>query len=123
MSANGTFEVSLRPQKDADFPVGRMLIEKTYAGDMQGSGIGQMISKRTEGGAAAYYAVEEFSGSVSGKSGAFTLVHQGYMDSNTQSLDVSILEGSGSGELLKISGSMRIIQDGNGHKYELDYEL
>ena len=123
MSANGSFEVELVPQTDVDAPAGRMLMNKSYDGGMQGSGVGQMISKRTEGGAAAYYAIEEFTGSVDGRSGAFTLVHQGYMSADTQSLDVSILDGSGSGDLTTISGSMSIIQDASGHKYVLDYTL
>ena len=59
MSANGTFGVDLTPQEDIGSPVGRMLIKKTYLGDMNGSGAGQMISKRTENGAAVYYAIEE----------------------------------------------------------------
>ena len=123
MLANGTFEVDLKPQEDADFPAGRMLIAKTYFGDMEGSGTGQMISKRTAAGAAAYFAVEEFSGVVGGKSGAFTLLHNGYMDKETRSLEITILKGSGTAELESISGSMRIIQDENGHSYEMDYEL
>jgi hypothetical protein len=123
MSANGTFEVDLKPQEDVGFPAGRMLIEKTYAGDMTGSGTGQMISKRTGAGAAAYFAIEEFSGAIAGKSGNFTLLHNGYMDKDYQSLEVAILTGSGTGELEGISGSMRITQDENGHRYELVYEL
>ena len=54
MVARGTFEVELTPQEDLASPAGRMLIAKTYLGDMTGSGIGQMISKRTEDGAAIY---------------------------------------------------------------------
>ena len=123
MSANGTFEVDLTPQADAGSSAGRMIINKTYHGDMNGSGNGQMISKRTEAGTAVYYAIEEFSGSVMGKSGAFTLVHKGHMNNESQSLDVTILEGSGSGEFENISGSMLIVQDANGHRYELTYEL
>ncbi len=123
MTAKGTFEVDLQPQADVDSPAGRMVIDKTYSGDMTGSGVGQMISKRTEGGAAVYYAIEEFSGSVNGKDGAFTLIHKGYMAQESQALDVEILEGSGSGELEDISGSMAITQDSNGHSYELTYEL
>jgi hypothetical protein len=64
MTVTGTFEVDLKPQADADTPAGRMLIDKTYSGDMTGSGKGQMISKRTESGIAVYYAIEEFSGSM-----------------------------------------------------------
>jgi len=123
MSANGTFDIDLKPQDDAGSPAGRMLISKTYLGDMSGSGIGQMISKRTESGTAIYYAIEEFSGSVKDKSGGFTLVHNGHMNKESQSLEVTILEGSGSGDLKTISGSMLIIQDANGHRYELTFEL
>ena len=123
MSAKGTFEVSLLPQADDVSPAGRMVIDKTYQGDINGTGIGQMISKRTESGAAVYYAIEEFSGSVEGKSGAFTLIHKGFMNNQAQSLEVVILEGSGSGELDNITGSMLIAQNDNGHTYELSYEL
>ncbi len=123
MSANGTFEVDLKPQEDEGFPAGRMLIAKTYAGDMEGTGTGQMISKRIDGGAAAYFAVEEYSGTVGGKSGTFTLLHNGYMDNESRLLEINILTGSGTGELEGVSGSMRIIQDENGHAYEMDYEL
>lgn len=123
MSANGTFEVELTPQDDGGSPAGRMLIKKTYLGDMNGSAIGQMISKRTEKGIAVYYAIEEFTGSVKGKNGHFTLVHNGRMSKESQSLEVIILEGSGGGELQDISGSMLIIQDADGHRYELSFEL
>jgi len=104
MTANGTFEVDLAPQEDAGSPAGRMLIRKTYLGDLTGSGTGQMISKRTENGTAVYYAIEEFSGSVVGKNSSFTLVHSGFMSKESQSLEVTILEGLGSGELQNISG-------------------
>jgi hypothetical protein len=123
MYATGDFEVELAPQEDAGAPAGRMILNKSYEGAMTGLGIGQMISKRTENGAAAYYAIEEFSGSVDGKTGAFTLVHQGRMNKDAQSLEIAVLEGSGSGELTTIAGSMLITQDENGHRYEFRYEL
>jgi hypothetical protein len=123
MSAKGSFEVNLTPQDDADSPAGRMVIDKVYLGDIKGSGIGQMISKRTESGAAVYFAIEEFSGSIMGRSGAFTLIHKGYMSKESQSLEVVILEGSGTGEFETISGWMVIAQDADGHTYELTYEL
>lgn len=123
MSAKGNFEVDLAPQQDDGFAAGRMLISKTYQGDIVGTGLGQMISKRIEGGVAIYYAIEEFSGTVDGESGSFTLVHCGRMSSESQSLEVTILEGSGTAGLSAISGSMRIDQGADGHKYELTYDL
>ena len=123
MPATGSFEVDLSPQEDADAPAGRMLLQKKYEGSMAGSAVGQMISKRTEHGSAAYYAIEEFRGSVDGKSGTFTLLHQGRMSAEAQSLEIAVLEGSGTGALATISGTMVITQDASGHRYELGYEL
>lgn len=123
MAAQGKFDVVLAAQQDADTPAGRMIIKKTYQGAMQGSGVGQMISKRTPSGAAAYYAIEEFSGAVDGKQGAFTLLHKGHMSGNSQSLEVTILEGSGSGELASISGSLLITEEAGSHSYQLIYRL
>lgn len=123
MSASGDFEVDLTPQDDVGAPAGRMILKKTYTGDVDGSAVGQMISKRTENGTAAYYAIEEFSGSVDGRSGAFTLLHRGTMSADAQSLEIVVLDGSGSGELATISGSMLITQHEEGHRYEFSYEL
>lgn len=123
MTATGSFEIVMTPQEDTEHPAGRMLINKAYSGGMTGNGTGQMISKRIPDGPAVYFAIEEFSGSLDGRSGAFTLQHRGYMDSESQSLNIRILAGSGEGELAGISGSMQITQHDGGHQYVLDYEL
>lgn len=123
MSASGTFEVHLEPQKDDHAPAGRMVISKTYTGSLEGTGKGQMISKRTSSGVAVYSAIEEFDGKLDGKKGGFTLIHNGYMSSEGQSLEVKILEGSGSGQLENISGELEITQKDGAHEYELRYEL
>ena len=75
-----------------------MLIKKTYLGEMSASATGQMISKKTDNGTAVYYAIEEFSGSVKGKNGGFTLVHKGHIAKRSSSfracgppLDVKML--------------------------------
>ncbi len=123
MSSKGKFEVNLEPQTDGNAPAGRMIINKTYSGDLIGTGVGQMISKRTASGSAVYSAIEEFTGNLNGKSGTFTLIHKGFMSKESQSLEVVILEGSGEGELKGINGSMGIVQDDKNHTYELTYKL
>lgn len=123
MSATGVFEINLVPQKDEAAPAGRMLIDKDYSGGLVGKGIGQMISKRTASGSAVYFAIEEFDGLLEGKKGAFTLIHNGEMSADSQTLDIKIVDGSGSGELATISGSLEIIQEEKSHKYTLSYKL
>lgn len=122
MSVSGTFDVKLESQSDEGVPAGRMIIHKEYCGGMVGKGVGQMISKRTEGGAAVYSAIEEFEGTVSGKAGSFTLFHNGFMSALKQSLEVIIVEGSGAGELKGIQGSLVIIQESGKHSYVLEYQ-
>ncbi len=123
MAAKGKFEVKVVPQQDKEAPAGRMVLDKKYLGGLKGVGLGQMISKRIDGGAAVYFAIEEFSGTVDGKTGTFTLLHKGFMDTESQTLEIEIMEGSGTGDLKSISGSMVISQDENGHTYELKYDL
>ena len=123
MLANGTFEIKLEPVKFDTPPVGRMIITKQYSGGMVGAGAGQMISKRTDSGHAVYLAIEEFDGVINDKNGSFTLLHKGSMSSSQQSLEIIIMEGSGTGEFAGISGVMTIVQDKGSHSYELDYSL
>lgn len=123
MPVIGTFNVTLTPQQDEISPVGRMLIHKEYHGDMEGLGQGQMISKRTTSGNAVYNAIEEFNGSIDGKKGELTLIHQGTISVKGQQLFIHILAGSGTNELVGIEGDLVIIQKDEQHYYELTYSL
>ncbi len=123
MEAKGTFQVNLDPQDDTTAPAGRMLIHKEYTGDLIGIGIGQMLSKRTAAGVAVYSAIEEFEGTLAGKKGCFTLVHSGFMSASEQRLDISIIAGSGKGELEGIEGALNIIQQDDKHCYKLEYTV
>lgn len=123
MVVTGKLKVRLVPQPDDTVPAGRMLIKKSYLGDIEGTGRGQMISKRLPNGCAIYYAVEEFVGTVGGKKGGFTLLHEGFMNNDSQTLKIAILEGSGVDALATISGSMTISQDGDTHSYSLTFHV
>ena len=123
MKATGSFDITLEPQAGESYPVGRMQIDKTYTGDLVGTGTGQMISKRTEAGDAVYSAIEEFEGSIQGKSGGCTFFHIGRMSTAEQTLDITIVSGSGTGELVGIEGLLSISQEQGSHHYELEYTL
>ncbi|MBD3584684.1 DUF3224 domain-containing protein [Salinimonas sp. HHU 13199] len=120
--ATGQFTVNILPQQDA-IGAGRMIIEKDYEGELQGVGKGQMLSKQVDGGMSVYCAIEEFEGHLAGKSGGFTLLHQGKMSSESRELSVTVIQGSGSGELASLTGSMQINQDENSHTYIFEYSL
>ena len=72
-------------------------------------------------GSAVYVAVERVTGTLHGKSGAFSLHHTGIMNRGSASLTVHVVPDSGTGELTGITGQMQItIADGK-HLYDLDY--
>jgi hypothetical protein len=123
MQATGSFEVNLEPQTEDSHPVGRLLIDKIYSGEMIATGKGQMISKRTESGTAVYAAIEEVTAELGSKTGGFCLLHNGAMSSSEQSLKISIIDGSGFGQLASISGDLIIEQTDGKHHYRLNYEL
>ena len=74
-------------------------------------------------GSAGYVAIEYFTGSVDGKSGAFVLQHSGLMNKGDAQLTVTIVPDSGTGELASISGTLEIDNDQGCHSYVLDYRL
>jgi hypothetical protein len=129
-TAEGTFEVRLTPQPmdgddDAEgATLGRMSIDKTFQGDLEGSSKGEMLSARSAvQGSAGYVAVERVTGTLGGRRGSFVLQHSGTMDRGAPSQSVTVVPDSGTGELAGLSGEMVIeIEDGK-HFYRFDYTL
>lgn len=126
--ATGTFQVNLTPQADEwnalDQGLGRMLLEKTFAGQLEGTSSGQMLSFRSATqGSAGYVAVEKVTGSLGGKNGTFVLQHSSTMDRGIPNQSITVIPDSGTDELQGLSGSMIIrIEDGQ-HFYDFEYEL
>src|ERR1022692_2262718 len=124
--ANGTFEVRLNPQPaDADAPViGRMSLDKQFHGDLEAASYGQMLTAVTGvKGSAGYVAIEQVTGSLHGRGGAFVLQHSGSMTRGAPQQIVSVAPDSGTGELVGLTGTMTItIADGK-HSYDFEYTL
>lgn len=128
MRAKGTFEVQLGPletyNRSADAKVGRMSIDKTFAGDLVGTSQGEMLSGGSPAeGSAGYVAIERVMGTLQGRDGGFLLQHSGTMTPESQELTITVIPGSGTGGLEGIAGSMSIeIEDGQ-HFYDFEYTL
>jgi hypothetical protein len=127
--ASGTFDVKVTPQKP-DNPVaesaklGRMSLDKQFHGDLEASSKGEMLAAMTEvKGSAGYVAIERTTGTLHGRSGSFIMQHSGTMAAGEQTLSVTVVPDSGTGQLAGLTGKMSIrIADGK-HFYELDYTL
>jgi hypothetical protein len=128
MRASGTFDVKLTPQAladtAADKTLGRMTIDKTYRGDLEGTANGEMLTALTSiKGSAGYVAIERISGTLQGRKGAFVLQHTGTMIRGAQSLTVTVVPDSGTGDLAGLSGKMDIKIDQGKHFYEFAYTI
>ena len=128
MNASGTFEVKLSPletyTRDPAAKIGRMAIDKTFSGDLEARSQGEMLSGGSPSeGFAGYVAIERVSGTLGGREGSFLLQHSGTMTPTAQGTTITVVPGSGTGELEGIAGSMSIQIDNGQHSYELEYTL
>ncbi|MDX3775522.1 DUF3224 domain-containing protein [Chromatiaceae bacterium AAb-1] len=129
MKVSGEFQVKLQPMdtyaKGSDgVSLGRMSIDKTFSGALDATSKGEMLSAMTTTrGSAGYVAIEQVTGSLSGKSGSFVLQHFGTMNRGENSLVLEVVPDSGSGDLSGLSGKMLIKIENGKHFYEFEYEL
>jgi len=129
MKISGKFEVKLQPLapyvKGVDgINLGRMSIEKTFSGELSATSNGEMLNViTTVEGSAGYVAIEQVSGTLSGRSGSFVLQHFGTMSQQGNALLLEVVPDSGTGELAGLSGQMSIRNEGGQHYYDFDYEL
>lgn len=127
--ASGPFDVKLAPQKPdnpqaEEAKLGRMSVDKEFHGDLEASSKGEMLSLMTDTpGSGVYVAIERITGKLKGRSGSFVLHHTGVMTRGEPELTVRVVPDSGAGELMGITGSMKIKIEGKKHFYEFDYML
>jgi hypothetical protein len=126
--ANGTFDVKLEPQHPSDqaqaAKLGRMTIDKQFAGDLAATSAGEMLAAMTGvEGSAGYVAIERVTGTLQGRRGSFFLQHNGIMARGAQQLEITVVPDSGTEELQGLAGKMAIIVENGEHRYEFTYTL
>ncbi|MFE5565119.1 DUF3224 domain-containing protein [Amycolatopsis japonica] len=97
----------------------RVLLTKTFTGDVEGTSAVEMLTAVNET-SSAYVAFERLAVSVGGRKGGFVLHHS----AGDNGHHLIVLPGSGHGELTGITGTAAIVQDDEGnHTFTLTYEL
>ena len=126
-NARGTFDVVITPvQPEVGSPPdapGRMLLAKTFHGDLTGTAAGEMLATMSPERSGAYVALDRVRGVIDGREGAFTLVHRGLMDRGAQELLITIVPGSGAGDLAGIAGVFYLTIKDGVHYYDMEYSL
>lgn len=114
-------EPAYREADDGRVQFARAHIEKTFDGDLVGTGSVDMMSVTVGTEGAAYVALEWIEGTLQGKAGGFALLHAA--DDGLRAWRV--VAGSGAGDLAGIRGQAEIdIDESSGaHTLVLDYEL
>jgi hypothetical protein len=126
--AEGTFDVKTTPMPPDDVttgtPIGRFALDKQFHGDLEGPSKGEMLGAgNPTKGTAGYVAIEHVMGTLQGHTGSFAMQHNGSMDKGTFLLEVTVVPGSGTGDLAGISGNMKISNAAGKHSYTFDYTL
>jgi hypothetical protein len=126
--AKGTFDVKTTALAPDDATggaaIGRYALDKLFHGDLEAASKGQMLAAGDPAkGTAGYVAMEHVTGALSGNLGGFALQHSGTMDRDGQHLTVTVVPGSGTGQLAGIAGTMIITISNGKHSYDFEYTL
>ncbi|MDN2709081.1 DUF3224 domain-containing protein [Janthinobacterium sp. SUN118] len=126
--ATGSFSITMAPavapQRSGRTTLGRVLLDKVYAGDLVATATGEMLNAVTDTkGAAGYVAMEAIAGVLQGREGSFVAQHAGTMADGKQQLAIVIVPHSGTGQLTGISGTLAIRIENGQHFYDIDYTL
>jgi len=127
--ATGTFDVKLTPQPADEQAkaagIGRMSGDKQWHGDLSGTSKVEMLSFGTgaKGSSGGYVALEQFTGTLAGRSGSFVLQQSGTMTRGVPTLSISVIPDSGTGQLAGITGTMNITISDGKHSYDFNYTL
>jgi Protein of unknown function (DUF3224) len=111
----------------ADGPkVTRAEVTKSFSGGLEGEGTVEWLMGYDENGTATFVGLERVVGTLDGKRGSFVIKHSGSFDGKTAKAELTIVPGSGSGELsgLKGGGTFEAGMGEDGERrVTLDYDL
>lgn len=126
--SKGTFEVQVTPEPPIDavdgVSIGRVTVQKQIRGGLEATTVVHMLGVRTPiDGMGGYVAIERVTGTLEGKRGTFVLQHGGTMAGGKPTLHVTVVPGSGTGELVGLRGNFEITIEAGKHFYAFDWSI
>lgn len=127
--ATGSFDIDI--WEDALYDeaegakLGRVLVGKTYHGDLEGKSTTNLLTAMAERGSAGYVGLERVSGTLQNRQGTFVLQHHAIADRDQQGpAGATVVPDSGTGELRGLRGEIRITIEPDGqHRWRFEYEF
>ena len=129
MRTSATFQIKSWEEEpfgeQADGPrLTRAHIQKTFHGDLTGTGELVYVMMHFENGLATFEGLEKIVGNLGGRSGSFVLQHSGSYDGEIASGRYSVVRGSGTNALTGLSGTGGFAAgDAAEHEMTLEYDL
>jgi hypothetical protein len=85
----------------------RVSATKSYQGAREGDGKLEYLMMYRTAGSASFMGLERVTGSIGGRSGSFVLQHTGTFEGGVAKVTLSVVPGSGTGDLRGLSGEGR----------------
>ena len=97
---------------------------QTFTGDIKGDGAVHWLMVYRGDKTAKFVGMQRISGKIGGRRGTVVLAAEGVHDGKGSRIKLAVVPGSGSGELVGISGKGKLENPGGKTgTYELDYSL
>ena len=93
---------------------------KTFTGGLTGTSALEAIMLGVGEDVSAYVAVERLQVEFDGLEGSFCLLHSATAHGDENQMDLTVIPGSGTGDLVGLTGTAKILP---GHELELEYQL
>jgi hypothetical protein len=127
--ATATYTVDAWDEEPCDDHEGgrlvRTRVSKTFHGDIEGVSVADSIMAHPPvEGAGAYVGMERIVGRLHGREGSFVIQHCASMSPREQAGSWRVVWGTGTGELVGLSGQGEMFDGPDGAKgFALDYEI
>jgi hypothetical protein len=114
----------------ADKKLTKATVELAFSGEIEGTASVEFLmfyksydEKDAHKASATFMGLMRFNGTLNGKSGSFVMEDRGTFENGVLNGALSILAGSGTGELIRISGNANYHSNANEVAFEIEYEL
>jgi len=127
-TATGTFDIKSWDEEtyeeiDGGGKLNRAHVIQTFLGDLEGEGTVDHLMHYRDDGTATFVGLERFTVTLGGRSGSFVVQGEGSFDGSVAEGPWTIVDGSGTRELVGIRGRGGFRAKGHDTAYTLEYEL
>ena len=122
--AKGTFKIDSWDEQPYADKLSRAQVKATYSGDIEGQGETEWLMCYREDKTADFVGFQRIVGELGGRSGSFVFQSTGAFDGKEATGPLTIVEGSGTGELAGIAGTGTFTAPMGGEpSLSLDYDF